>query len=131
MRTKIISTSIILSKNQRSQLLKPFELIAQKHNFPALILTLQHPISSGIWNYNFVTSFSKPTLLEFGTTLFKLDGTETKITGYRKRILPPQPSKRALNKKSQQQETSPNRILKEVRPQKLSSAEIRAKMERT
>ena len=131
MRTKIISTSIILSKDQRTQLLKPFELIAQQRNYKVLTLTLQHPISSGIWNYTFVKSLSNPSILEFGTTLFMLDGTEKPYMGLRKRILPPHPNKRSLNKKSYQQETSPNRILKEVRPRQLSSAEIRAKMDRT
>ena len=131
MRTKIISTSIILSKNQRSQLLKPFELIAQQHNFPALILILQHPISSGIWNYTFVTSLSKPTILEFGATIFKLDGTEKECIVYNGRNFTPRPKKRTLSKNPQRQEPSPNRILKVVRPRELYPAEIRAKMDRT
>ena len=131
MRTKIISTSITLSKDQRTQLLKPFKLIAQQRNYPALILTLEHPISSGIWNYTFVTSLSKPTMLEFGATIFKLDGTEKECIVYNGRNYSPRPNRRVLRKKPHQREASPNRILKEVRPRKLSSAEIRAKMDRT
>jgi len=122
MRTKVISTAITLSKDQRSQLLKPFKLIAQQRNYTALILTLQHPISPGVWTYTFVTSLSNPTILEYGTTTFKLAGTE------KKRLAS---NRCTVRKNPRQREASPNRILKELRPRKFTPAEIRAKMERT
>ena len=130
MRTKIISTSIKLSKNQRIQLLKPFKLISQQANYPALILSLQFPKSSGTWNYSFVTGLTNPKILEYGTIIFKLDGAEKNIKSFNGRDFSPNLKRRRRKKNNIQPESHQNKILKEVRPLKLTSYEILAKMER-